>query len=134
MGSVSPPCLFLCGDPPGRSGHPLTDAGQLLIGLDLRATTLTTRVAALVRDAGRGVAYIEDRAQVLRADIPAAGVTCAERTLDPHSPSTAVRGDRQGAGEHPPRLVHLLRACPLGPEAGRTLQDSGRRRPRSARR
>jgi hypothetical protein len=50
--------------------------------VDLRATTLITHIAALARDAGRTDADIDDRAQVLRAEIRTAGVTYAELALD----------------------------------------------------
>ncbi len=43
---------------------------QLLAGVDLRATTLITHIAALARDAGRTDADIDDRTQMLRAEIP----------------------------------------------------------------
>lgn len=49
-------------------------AQQLLSGLDLRATAFTARIAALVRNAGRDDADVEDRARLLRADIHAAGL------------------------------------------------------------
>ncbi|MDX3208467.1 tetratricopeptide repeat protein, partial [Streptomyces scabiei] len=68
-------------DPAAADGE-LALASQLLTGLDLRATTLTTRIATLARDAGRDDADIDDRAQVLRADIRTAGVTYAELALD----------------------------------------------------
>ncbi|MGE7440024.1 ATP/GTP-binding protein [Kitasatospora sp. NPDC001175] len=56
-------------------------ADHLLTGLDLRATTLTTRIAALLRDAGTD-ADIDDRVQVLRAETAAAGVTDAQAALE----------------------------------------------------
>ncbi|MFF1628464.1 hypothetical protein [Streptomyces sp. NPDC058272] len=67
---------------PALADDGLALAQQLLTGLDLRATTLTTRIAALVRDAGRDDTDIDDRAQVLRADIGTAGLTYADLTLD----------------------------------------------------
>ncbi|MDX3129606.1 ATP/GTP-binding protein [Streptomyces europaeiscabiei] len=67
---------------PAVADAELALAGQLLTGLDLRGTTLTTRIAALARDAGRDDADIDDRAQLLRADIRTAGLTYAELTLD----------------------------------------------------
>ncbi|MDQ1013530.1 tetratricopeptide repeat protein [Streptomyces afghaniensis] len=57
-------------------------AEQLLAGVDLRATTLITHIAALARDAGRTDADVDDRAQVLRTEIRTAGVTYAELALD----------------------------------------------------
>ncbi|WP_086681364.1 hypothetical protein [Streptomyces pseudogriseolus] len=55
---------------------------QLLAGVDLRATTLITHIAALARDAGRTDADIDNRAQMLRAEIRTAGVTYTELALD----------------------------------------------------
>ncbi|MFI9318120.1 hypothetical protein ACIG0B_33305 [Streptomyces althioticus] len=55
---------------------------QLLAGVDLRATTLITHIAALARDAGRTDADLDDRAQMLRAEIRTAGVTYTELALD----------------------------------------------------
>ncbi|MDX3066449.1 ATP/GTP-binding protein, partial [Streptomyces sp. ND04-05B] len=57
-------------------------AEQLLAGVDLRATTLITHIAALARDAGRTNADVDDRAQVLRTEIRTAGVTYTELALD----------------------------------------------------
>ncbi|MFJ4569055.1 ATP/GTP-binding protein [Streptomyces caelestis] len=67
---------------PAVADDELALAQQLLTGLDLRATTLTTRIAALLRDAGRDDVGIDDRAQALRADIHTAGVTYTELTLE----------------------------------------------------
>jgi hypothetical protein len=50
--------------------------------VDLRATTPDHPVAELARDAGRTDADVDDRAQVLRADIRTAGVTYTELALD----------------------------------------------------
>lgn len=58
-----------------------TSPQQLLTGLDLRATTLTTRTAALVRDAGTN-RDVEDRARLPRTDIDVAGLTSADTALD----------------------------------------------------
>ncbi|MFE3143383.1 hypothetical protein [Streptomyces scopuliridis] len=66
---------------PGRADDELALAQQLLTGLDLRATTLTTRIAALVRDAGTD-RDVEDRARLLRTDIDTAGLTSADTALD----------------------------------------------------
>ncbi|MEV7980862.1 ATP/GTP-binding protein [Streptomyces sp. NPDC086519] len=57
-------------------------AEQLLAGVDLRATTLITHIAALARDAGRTDADVDDRAQVLRTEIRTAGVAYLELALD----------------------------------------------------
>ncbi|MFD8219731.1 hypothetical protein ACFV2U_40120 [Streptomyces sp. NPDC059697] len=67
---------------PALAGDEIDLAQQLLAGLDLRATVFITRIAALLRDAGRDDADIHDRAQVLRADIRTAGLTYAELALD----------------------------------------------------
>lgn len=66
---------------PDQADDELHLAEQLLTGLDLRATTLTTRIAALVRDAGSS-GDVEDRARVLRAEIGVSGLTSAEVTLE----------------------------------------------------
>ncbi|GGX29512.1 ATP/GTP-binding protein [Streptomyces chryseus] len=55
-------------------------AEQLLTGLDLRATSLTVRVAALVRDAG-ALSDLEV-ARDLRAEIRDTGITAAEAVLE----------------------------------------------------
>ncbi|MER7847420.1 hypothetical protein ABTZ03_26145 [Kitasatospora sp. NPDC096077] len=52
-----------------------------LVGLDLRATTLTTRIAALVRDTGTGGQKFLDRAAVLDAEVRASDVRAARTTL-----------------------------------------------------
>ncbi|MCI3907807.1 ATP/GTP-binding protein [Streptomyces spectabilis] len=67
---------------PTAAENELALAEQLLAGLDLRATTLITHIAALARDAGRTDGGVDDRAQVLRAEISAAGVTYTELALD----------------------------------------------------
>jgi hypothetical protein len=67
---------------PATADDELVLAEQLLAGVDLRATTLITHIAALARDAGRDDEDLDDRAQVLRASIRTAGVTYAELALD----------------------------------------------------
>ncbi|MFC9685731.1 hypothetical protein [Streptomyces sp. NPDC056948] len=67
---------------PAVADDELALAEQLLAGVDLRATTLITHIAALARDAGRTDADIDDRAQGLRAEIRTAGVTYTELALD----------------------------------------------------
>lgn len=67
---------------PAVADDELALAEQLLAGVDLRATTLITHIAALARDAGRTHADIDDRAHVLRAEIRTAGVTYTELALD----------------------------------------------------
>ncbi|MFE2674659.1 hypothetical protein [Streptomyces hygroscopicus] len=67
--------------PDSGLGRPLPPL-QLLTGLTLRAITLTTHTAALIRTAGTPGPAVEDRASVRRADIRTAGVTAAEVTLE----------------------------------------------------
>ncbi|MCZ4101077.1 ATP/GTP-binding protein [Streptomyces sp. H39-C1] len=67
---------------PERADDELDLAQQLLTGLDLRATTLTTRIAALIRDAGTSDTLVEERARQLRTDITVAGLASVEATLD----------------------------------------------------
>lgn len=67
---------------PAVADDELALAEQLLTGVDLRATTLITHIAALARDAGRTDTDIDDRAQVLRAEIRTAGLTYTELVLD----------------------------------------------------
>lgn len=69
---------------PARADDELALAQQLLSGPDLRATTLTTlttQIAALVRDAGT-TQDVEDRTRLLRTDIDVAGLASAGATLD----------------------------------------------------
>lgn len=67
---------------PAQAADELELAEQLLIGLDLRATTLTTRIAVLVRGAG-WAPDLEERAHHLRAEIDTAGLGAAhEATLE----------------------------------------------------
>ncbi|MFE3770796.1 ATP/GTP-binding protein [Streptomyces sp. NPDC059122] len=68
---------FAC---PVRADDEITLAHQLVDGLDLRATTLTAQIAALVRDAGtRGV---DDRARILCTEVEVAGVVALQATLE----------------------------------------------------
>ncbi|MFD9596439.1 hypothetical protein ACFWA9_27360 [Kitasatospora sp. NPDC059973] len=67
-------------DPALADDH-LDLAEQLLTGLDLRATTLTTCIAALIRDAGTPGNGLQDRADVLDAEIRTAGLRTAQATL-----------------------------------------------------
>jgi energy-converting hydrogenase Eha subunit E len=67
---------------PAVADSELALAEQLLAGVDLRATTLITRIAALACDAGRTDADVDDRARVLRTEIRTAGVTYIELALD----------------------------------------------------
>ncbi|MFJ9777635.1 hypothetical protein ACIRVF_41420 [Kitasatospora sp. NPDC101157] len=54
-------------------------AEQLLAGLDLRATTLTVRTAALIRGAGRD--GVDERLEVLRTEARTAGIVAAQARL-----------------------------------------------------
>ncbi|MEU7369692.1 hypothetical protein AB0B92_29825 [Streptomyces hygroscopicus] len=67
---------------PDHAADELELAEQLLTGLTLRATTLTTHTAALIRIAGTPGSAVENRASVRRADIRTAGVTAVEVTLE----------------------------------------------------
>ncbi|MFJ6792087.1 ATP/GTP-binding protein [Streptomyces angustmyceticus] len=92
---------------PARADDELDLAEQLLAGLDLRATTLTTKIAALARDAGT-TAEVEDRAHALRTEISVAGLVSVEATLELalcfHH---AVRGDHEGIAAGIGRLREL---------------------------
>ncbi|MEV5138927.1 ATP/GTP-binding protein [Streptomyces syringium] len=66
---------------PERADDELDLARQLLSGLDLRATGLTTQIASLVRGAGT-TRDIEDRAAVLRTEISVAGLTSVKAILE----------------------------------------------------
>lgn len=65
---------------PATADDELRLAEQLLTGLDLRATTLTTKIAALVRDAGN-ITSLEP-VHRLRTDISNAGLTAAAALLE----------------------------------------------------
>ncbi|MET9657568.1 hypothetical protein [Streptomyces sp. NPDC006510] len=75
-----------------------------------RATTLTTEIAALARDAGTPGPDIEDRAALLRTEITTAGITAAalllELALVLHH---TVRGDDTAAQGDIARLEELTR-------------------------
>jgi hypothetical protein len=73
--------LVLAFTDPALADDELDLAQQLLAGLDLRATSLTTKIAALVRDAGRAE-DLEDRASILRTEITVAGLTALHATLE----------------------------------------------------
>ncbi|MGW7448139.1 ATP/GTP-binding protein [Kitasatospora sp. NPDC054795] len=66
---------------PETADDDLDLAARLLVGLDLRATTLTTRIAALTRDAGTGGQDFLDRVALLDAEVRASGVRAARTTL-----------------------------------------------------
>ncbi|MFC5724148.1 ATP/GTP-binding protein [Streptomyces gamaensis] len=65
---------------PARADDELALAHQLLDGLDQRATTLITHIAALVRDAG--TPDVTDRAHLLRTEITVAGLTSFQPLLE----------------------------------------------------
>ncbi|MFI9781077.1 hypothetical protein ACIHCV_41710 [Streptomyces sp. NPDC051956] len=68
-------------------------AEQLLVGLDLRATTINAAIAALVRDAGNP--GVNDRARTLRTELDIAGLTSTTPTLDiAHAFHQAVLDDQ----------------------------------------
>ncbi|MBQ0867347.1 ATP/GTP-binding protein [Streptomyces sp. RK75] len=93
---------------PGVADDEIDLAEQLLTGLDLRATGLTVRIAALIRDAGRTDAEVEDRAQVLRTEARVAGVVAAEAMLDlALAFHHAVQGDHHQLADPLSRLQTL---------------------------
>ncbi|MFE4018488.1 ATP/GTP-binding protein [Streptomyces sp. NPDC059101] len=65
---------------PTRADDEVALAQQLLDGLDLRATTLTTHIATLIRDAG--TPNVDDRARTLRTEVEVAGVVALLATLE----------------------------------------------------
>ncbi|MCT2546224.1 ATP/GTP-binding protein [Streptomyces atratus] len=102
--------LTLAFTDPAQANAEVTLAEQLLAGLDQRATTLTTQIAALVRDAGTPGPDIEERAALLRTEITTAGITAAalllELALVLHH---TVRGDTTAAQGDIARLEELTR-------------------------
>ncbi|MEW1699289.1 MULTISPECIES: ATP/GTP-binding protein [unclassified Streptomyces] len=113
---------------PRRADDEIALAEQLLTGLDLRATTLTVQIAALVRDAGTGP-DIEGRADVLRAEARTAGLLAPEAMLElalafhhavtGDTPAVAATADRLRAladgGDYAyyADLAHHMAALPL---------------------
>ncbi|WP_432128076.1 ATP/GTP-binding protein [Streptomyces sp. bgisy082] len=73
--------LALAFTDPRLADDELDLAEQLLTELDLRATTLTTRIAALIRDAGTDT-DVPGRAEVLRVEIRTTGLLAPEALLD----------------------------------------------------
>ncbi|MGW7064100.1 ATP/GTP-binding protein [Streptomyces sp. NPDC054904] len=68
-------------DPAGATDEiELTE--QLLTGLDLRTTSFTSKIAALVRDAGTTSAQVEHRGHLLRTEINASGIVAAAALLE----------------------------------------------------
>ncbi|MEU5682422.1 ATP/GTP-binding protein [Streptomyces venezuelae] len=86
------------------------DLGEhLLAQVDLRAATLDVRIAAILRDAGtdRGV---EDRAQVLAAEIGTSGLLFVQAKLElARAFHHAVREDQAGVASRISRLRELTR-------------------------
>ncbi len=82
-------------------------AEQLLTGLDLRATALTVRIAALVRDAGTD-RDIPGRAEAIRTEIRTTGLVAPEAMLELGLTfHHAVRDDRTEFEAAVERLEHL---------------------------
>ncbi|MFE2693732.1 ATP/GTP-binding protein [Streptomyces mirabilis] len=65
---------------PRQADDEIDLAEQLLASLDLRATTINTAIASLIRDAGSPA--IEDRARTLRTELDVAGLTSMTPTLE----------------------------------------------------
>ena len=65
---------------PREADDELELAHQLLADLDLRATTINTAIAALIRDAGTST--VDDRARTLRTELEVAGLTSMTPTLE----------------------------------------------------
>lgn len=85
---------------PGQADDALDLAEHLLRGVDLRATRTTSRIAALVRDAGQP-GDVAERAELLRTDISNAGLTSMQATLQLalcfHHAVTNVQTDLESA-------------------------------------
>ncbi|MFI0220136.1 ATP/GTP-binding protein [Streptomyces lydicus] len=85
-------------------------AEQLLAQLDMRATDLTVRIAALARDAGRDDADIEDRARLVRTEAQVGGVKEAEVKLElVLAFHHAIRAKREQLDVGPGRLGELAK-------------------------
>ncbi|WP_432171233.1 ATP/GTP-binding protein [Streptomyces sp. 1222.5] len=125
---------------PDTADDELHLAEQLLTGLDLRATSLTVRIAALVRDAGtlRGLEAARD----LRAESHDAGITAAEAVLElALAFHHAVLGEqdkvravidrlrelaRTGDYAYYTDVAHFMAGLPLpGPSAVRWIKSEG---------
>ena len=66
---------------PDQADPEIDLAQRLVQRVDLRATTITIRIAALVRDAGQPGHDFDDRARELRDEITAAGLPTAQPSL-----------------------------------------------------
>ncbi|MFK0203437.1 ATP/GTP-binding protein [Streptomyces lavendulae] len=96
---------------PHQADDELDLAEQLLTGLDLRATTFITKVAALARDAGTTDPGIGDRITLLRSETAVAGVTAAQVALElADAFHHAVREDHHQVLATLGRLRELTRA------------------------
>jgi hypothetical protein len=86
------------------------DLGEhLLAQVDLRAATLDVRIAALLRDAGTDTG-VEDRAQVLAAEISTSGLLFVQAKLElARAFHHAIRDDQAGAVSSISRLRELTR-------------------------
>ncbi|MFJ2771268.1 hypothetical protein [Streptomyces sp. NPDC087300] len=86
------------------------DLGEhLLAQVDLRAATLDVRIAALLRDAGTDTG-VEDRAQVLAAEISTSGLLFVQAKLElARAFHHAIRGDQAGIASRISRLRELTR-------------------------
>ncbi|MEU7578685.1 ATP/GTP-binding protein [Streptomyces sp. NPDC041068] len=86
------------------------DLGEhLLAQVDLRAATLDVRIAALLRDAGTDTG-IEDRAQVLAAEISTSGLLFVQAKLElARAFHHAIRDDQAGVASRISRLRELTR-------------------------
>ncbi|WP_030814284.1 tetratricopeptide repeat protein [Streptomyces sp. NRRL S-337] len=87
---------------PDQAEDEIDLAQQFLDGLDLRATTLTTRIAALVRDAGSS--GVEDQARILRTEASVAGLVTADATVE-----LAVCFHHAVLGNHGPLADSIVR-------------------------
>ncbi|MBT2469365.1 ATP/GTP-binding protein [Streptomyces sp. ISL-66] len=67
---------------PDQTDRELEVAEQLLAGVALRASAITAKTAALIRDAGTTAPGYDARIETLRAEIREAGVAAAEAALD----------------------------------------------------
>ncbi|MFJ8666117.1 hypothetical protein [Streptomyces sp. NPDC093600] len=94
----------------GVAGGETGLAEQLLTGLDLRATTLTVKIAALVRAAGTD-RDVPDRAEALRAEITTADLRASEAMLE-----LALAFHRTATGNSPAAAANITRLRDLFPD------------------
>lgn len=99
---------------PAFTTDPITDdeidlGEHLLAQVDLRAATLDVRIAALLRDAGTDTG-VEDRAQVLAAEISTSGLLFVQAKLELACAfHHAIRDDQAGVASRISRLRELTR-------------------------